>query len=236
MSPDDFIGFHALEAWKLSSRSRQEILNVFGEATTYTCDSETLVKNETHDKPSQLGFDFVLPFGALHVVVREPENVVEISDGWRTSWVDLSREGLASWRAAIQSILRDRGESAETFYARMDANIGDPMLPSVIRLAQVDTTQVLDLERLGQPPLEATTQVQPVYPQLAREARIDGTVIIAALVGRDGTVRDMKVVKSIPMLDKAALEAVSQFRFKPFVWQGKPASTWTRVPVTFALH
>src|SRR5262249_19530402 len=58
---------------------------------------------------------------------------------------------------------------------------------------------------------EVITKVNPVYPDLAREAGVDGTVMVQALVGKDGKVKDTKVTKSIAMLDAAAEAAVKQW-------------------------
>jgi len=83
---------------------------------------------------------------------------------------------------------------------------------------------------------EAVTKVPPVYPDMAREASVDGTVLVQALVGKDGKVKDTKVVKSIPMLDAAAVAAVKQWVFKPALSNNKPVAVWVAVPVRFTLH
>ena len=83
---------------------------------------------------------------------------------------------------------------------------------------------------------EAITKVPPAYPDLAREAGVDGTVLVQALVGKDGKVKDTKVVKSIAMLDAAAEQAVRQWVFKPALSNNKPVAVWVAVPVKFTLH
>ena len=83
---------------------------------------------------------------------------------------------------------------------------------------------------------EAVTKVPPVYPDIAREAGVDGTVLVQALVGKDGKVKDTKVVKSIPMLDVNAVTAVKQWVFKPALSNNKPVAVWVAVPVKFSLH
>lgn len=83
---------------------------------------------------------------------------------------------------------------------------------------------------------EAVTRVPPVYPDLAREAGVDGTVQVQALVGKDGKVREVRVTKSIPMLDEAAKNAVKQWVFKPALSNNKPVAVWVAVPVKFSLH
>ncbi|MCC6348301.1 MAG: TonB family protein [Candidatus Eisenbacteria bacterium] len=83
---------------------------------------------------------------------------------------------------------------------------------------------------------EAITRVPPVYPDLARGAGIDGTVLVQALVGKDGRVRDVRIQKSVPALDAAAVAAVKQWVFKPAQSEGRPVAVWVAVPVKFSLR
>ena len=83
---------------------------------------------------------------------------------------------------------------------------------------------------------EAITKAPIVYPDIAREAGVDGTVMVQALVGKDGKVKDVKVVKSIPMLDEAAVASVRQWVFKPALSNNKPVAVWVAVPVKFTLQ
>jgi TonB family protein len=76
----------------------------------------------------------------------------------------------------------------------------------------------------------------PRYPSIAREAGVSGTVIIQALVGRDGLVKDTRVVRSIPMLDAAATASVRQWVFKPAQARGQPVAVWVAAPVKFTLQ
>ena len=83
---------------------------------------------------------------------------------------------------------------------------------------------------------EPITKVTPIYPDIAREAGVDGVVLVQALVGKDGHVKDVKVVKPIPMLNDAAVAAVRQWVFKPALSNNKPVAVWVSVPVRFSLH
>ena len=83
---------------------------------------------------------------------------------------------------------------------------------------------------------EAITKVSPQYPDIAREASVDGTVMVQALVGKDGRVKDTRVVKSIPMLDASATAAVRQWVFKPALSNNKPVAVWVALKVRFTLH
>jgi periplasmic protein TonB len=76
----------------------------------------------------------------------------------------------------------------------------------------------------------------PLYPDLAREAGLEGTVKVQALIGKDGQVKDVKVVKSIQMLDDSAVQAVRRSSWKPALNNNKPVAVWVEVPVRFALN
>lgn len=83
---------------------------------------------------------------------------------------------------------------------------------------------------------EQLTPIVPVYPKAARDAGIQGTVMVMARVMADGTVGETRVVKSIPGLDEAAVLAVKRLRFKPASYRGNPVAVWVGVPVRFTLH
>jgi TonB family protein len=82
---------------------------------------------------------------------------------------------------------------------------------------------------------EALSRVAPEYPAAARKAGAEGTVIVQALVGKDGLVKDTKIITSIPGLDDAAEAAVRQWRFKPAEAKGQPVAVWVAIPVKFTL-
>lgn len=76
----------------------------------------------------------------------------------------------------------------------------------------------------------------PDYPDLAREAGVEGTVLIRVLVGEDGFVKDQIIVQSVPMLDDAAAGAAQTAVFKPALQKDKPVAVWMVIPIEFRLH
>jgi protein TonB len=78
--------------------------------------------------------------------------------------------------------------------------------------------------------------VAPEYPALARAARREGTVILEAVLDTDGSVREARVLRSVPLLDAAALEAVQQWRFTPTLLNGEPVPVVMTVTVVFTLR
>ena len=78
--------------------------------------------------------------------------------------------------------------------------------------------------------------VVPVYPAIARAARATGIVIIEATIDKAGHVRDARVLRSAPLLDSAALEAVRQWRYTPTLLNGEPVEVIMTVTVQFGLN
>ena len=76
--------------------------------------------------------------------------------------------------------------------------------------------------------------VAPVYPQIAKSARVSGAVVIEATIGADGKVVDTKVVHSVPLLDEAAVDAVRQWEYTPALLNGAPVPVLMTVTVNFA--
>ncbi len=78
--------------------------------------------------------------------------------------------------------------------------------------------------------------VKPVYPQIAQTAKVQGIVIIEATIGKDGSVKDAKVLRSVALLDQAALDAVRQWKFTPTLLNGEPVEVIMTVTVNFTLN
>lgn len=79
-------------------------------------------------------------------------------------------------------------------------------------------------------------RVEPVYPVLARQTRIQGTVRLHAIIGTDGRVEELEVVSGHPLLIQSALDAVRKWRYAPTVLNGQPVEVDTTIDVIFALE
>lgn len=84
-------------------------------------------------------------------------------------------------------------------------------------------------------PPARTGYVAPVYPPIAIQARSEGTVLLEAVIDETGAVRDVTVVRSVPLLDRAAIDAVRQWRYSPTRLNGVPVAIVMTVSVTFTL-
>ena len=78
-------------------------------------------------------------------------------------------------------------------------------------------------------------KVSPTYPPLARQARIQGTVVLQAQISKDGNIQNLQLISGHPMLAPAAIEAVKQWKYKPYLLNGEPVEVETQVQVNFTL-
>jgi periplasmic protein TonB len=85
-------------------------------------------------------------------------------------------------------------------------------------------------------PPKKTRDIKPVYPQIAQSARVSGVVIIEATIGPNGKVQNARVLRSIPLLDQAALDAVKQWEYTPTLLNGVPVPVIMTVTVNFTLQ
>jgi len=79
-------------------------------------------------------------------------------------------------------------------------------------------------------------KTQPAYPQMAKIARVQGAVVLAAIICKDGTIQNLHVVSTAsPLLNQAAIDAVKQWRYRPYILNGEPVEVDTTVTVNFTL-
>ena len=78
-------------------------------------------------------------------------------------------------------------------------------------------------------------KVQPTYPPLAKTARIQGSVILNALISKAGNIENLRVMSGHPMLVQSALDAVKQWKYKPYILNGEPVEVETTITVNFNL-
>ena len=77
--------------------------------------------------------------------------------------------------------------------------------------------------------------VAPTYPPEAGRARIEGTVVLQAVIGKDGSVQDVRVESGLPILAQAAIDAVKQWRYRPYLLNGEPVEVDSTITINFTL-
>src|SRR5271167_2303527 len=80
------------------------------------------------------------------------------------------------------------------------------------------------------------SEVQPIYPSLAQQAHVQGLVVLRAVIGKQGTVQSLQLVKGHPLLVNASMDAVKQWRYRPYYLNGRPVEVDTTINVNFSLH
>ncbi len=98
-----------------------------------------------------------------------------------------------------------------------------PVIPQRVRISQGVTKGML------------VHEVHPMYPPIAKAARIQGDVILKAIIGKDGEIQDLQLVSGHPMLVPAAIDAVRQWRYRPYLLNGQPVEVETTITVIFSL-
>ena len=78
-------------------------------------------------------------------------------------------------------------------------------------------------------------KIEPTYPTLARQARVQGDVVLKAIVSRDGNIKQLELISGHPMLAPAAIEAVQRWHYRPFLLNGEPVEVETLVTVVFRI-
>jgi protein TonB len=109
--------------------------------------------------------------------------------------------------------------------------LGDNM--PVVMPAHPNLVKPLIVSNLGEGSL--LRRVQPIYPALAKQARIQGPVELQAIISKTGTIEHLVVVRGHPMLAAAALEAVRQWRYRPYLLNHEPVEVETEITVNFVL-
>jgi protein TonB len=79
------------------------------------------------------------------------------------------------------------------------------------------------------------SKVTPVYPEDAKKARVSGSVILDATIGKDGTVENLKVLSGPAPLQQSALDSVRQWKYKPYLLNGDPVEVETKITVVYSL-
>lgn len=113
------------------------------------------------------------------------------------------------------------------------------MLGSTHSVALAKTPQPMPIKRVRLAPrvVEANLihDVAPTYPPEAGRERIEGSVVLLAVIGKDGSVQDVRVESGLPVLAQAAIDAVKQWRYRPYLLNGEPVEVDSRITINFTL-
>jgi TonB family protein len=152
---------------------------------------------------------------------------LKAQDGKWVKSYDKARELAVAAKAAADKAMSDAVEGKELAEAasRKRVNTAAPRTAAKV-------TAPLRIGGQIKPPTRIK-EVKPIYPAIAQSAHVTGAVTIEATIGSDGKVADAKVVRSVPLLDQAALDAVRQWEYMPTLLNGVPVPVVTMVTVNF---
>ena len=116
----------------------------------------------------------------------------------------------------------------------MPPNLGS-LPPGSATFAWSPAVKAAERTRIASDEPEAIQEVEASYPSLARQMKVQGSVLLQAFVGPDGGIRDLRVLSGPSILVSAALEAARQWRFKPYMQNGQPVETQAKIIVNFSM-
>ncbi|HXF58567.1 MAG TPA: energy transducer TonB, partial [Candidatus Saccharimonadales bacterium] len=170
----------------------------------------------------------------------DPQSLIRFHEADRVSDVvvltgrcDSSRVAILVIRPGIPIQYRLAGAAGEDLLDLIAFALEDGVddAPAGGSEARPSPSEFVDYDRAPEPiPYQ---QVEPVYPEFAKQAGIDGKVTLHVLVGKDGSVQDLEVIRGVPGLTEAAIFAVRQWGFRPAEAHGEPIAVWVEVPIDF---
>lgn len=159
-------------------------------------------------------------------VLPESQDIVPIPLQVDVTYSSGQHRTLVARNSAIQVALPNSQQSVAMPLGTVSSAVG-PVTGAAVAADRVRfTSQTVEL--LGRP-------VEPVYPAMAQRENVQGSVVLQARIGEDGSVQGLQVVSGPSILTSAALEAVKQWHFKPRVEAGKAVPTETRITVNFTI-
>ena len=159
--------------------------------------------------------------GKMITPLSVPKNVVSVVESVAPAPVDMGEIG----------ILGSTGDSSRR-NAVLDS-IGSGLNAMVLPPPPVPSVRPLRVSHMMEGNL--IHRVQPEYPPLARQARVQGVVVLRAVISREGKIENLQVLNGHPLLVQAAMDAVRQWRYRPYYLNNEPVEVETQVTVNFTL-
>ena len=172
-----------------------------------------------HARHTQVASE-IAPDGHIITPAQIPEHAAQINDELAPPSVDITQLGVRDGNGNSSGRNAVLGSSGTGLL-----NVAPP--------APVAVTKPVHVSHLMDGYL--IYRVQPEYPVIARQARIQGTIVLHALIGRDGRIEKLQVVNGHPMLVQSAIDAVSQWRYRPYILNNEPVEVETQITVNFTL-
>ena len=139
----------------------------------------------------------------------------------------------------IEVVAGDQRQPVKTVNPSMKVDMQSgtpPLTPTPVVASSAGVSSAGERVRLSSTTQQLVTHsVEPTYPTLAKQMKVQGSVVLQALIGREGTIQDLQVLSGPQILSSAAREAVMQWRFKPYLQSGQPVETEAKITVNFTI-
>jgi periplasmic protein TonB len=190
------------------------------------------------------------PKTKAHVVVPTPMATVSVAAAAGPSITATSRAALPPLEVEVVAGDQRRPVATINPSLKVDMQSGVPAIPAGPVLASVPgpannpvaeaprptTTNAGERVRLSPDTAQVVERpVEPSYPMLAKQMKVQGSVVLQALIGREGSIQDLRVLSGPAILSTAAMDAVKQWRFRPYFQAGQAIETEARITVNFTI-
>lgn len=222
---------------RVSGRPARLLILAFGRADAFDCGTATTGADWSGGETGVLGLEFAAGPNVVRMLLRFPEGSLDVGRvGGVRYGVRGSREASRRWREFLGACAEERRVVARDFLHELLESASRESGPETESSAAPADT-LCELGGRGysyiQDLPEVVTRVEPEWPDVEHARGSEATVLLRVLVCRDGRVHDVRVLRSVPLLDEAAAAAVRQWVFKPARENGRPIACWVAVPIRF---
>jgi TonB family protein len=127
------------------------------------------------------------------------------------------------------------GDSSVKLDMQPDPSNGSEQTAASAQSQRTEATNVATQVQLSPNSAQVVSRVDPRYPLLAKQMKVQGAVVLEALISKTGGIQDIQVLSGPAILSEAAREAVKQWHFKPYYQAGRPVETEARITVNFTI-
>jgi TonB family protein len=161
-----------------------------------------------------------------------PYNVEVIARGFQKVLQENVRVG-AKQQVEVDFKLTVGGENTTVSVTGTPAEAPPSQLPTIVVEAPASNSPRPQRVSAGVVEGNLISKVDPVYPDIAKKAHVQGSVVLRAVVAKDGTVKNLQYISGAPMLVVSAIEAVRQWKYKPYILNGEPTEVETTITVNY---
>jgi TonB family protein len=193
-------------------------------------DAQPSANGSTHAKLHSVPAPAAISSKSKHPAVAEPKPAVATAP----QMVATNRSALPPLEVEVVAGDQHRKIRPGNNAVKIDMQPGSAAQAATTDVAPV--TDAVERVKLSLPAADVVThQVDPTYPLLARQMKVQGAVVLQALIGKEGLIQDLQVLSGPAILSSAAREAVKQWHFRPYLQSGQPVETQARITVNFTI-